>query len=299
MEYGALGDCRTDDTMAIQRAIDTIREKGGRVIIPDGNYLITKSLHVYEETTLIGNSQKLTNIIQRSGYTHIEGQDCNFVTTKNITFEGPGMNASNGGGIGFGRKNNANIMGTNMENVTVQHCVGLGIGISCPITSVFNNVRVMGIVGNGFSFYQSGTSLTMNSCYAITCTQAGYDFNQMNYSTLNSCAVEVCGIGFHIRSNCNNVSLVGCGEEDQIPRNTVDNVEYKGVDYQIEGGVGNTLVSCYSSNNTYGGIIAKGGSPTIIGYRQIGEAKYGILADKDSKVRIINSDCASKVQLSE
>lgn len=296
-KLGAVGDGTVDDTNSIQESIDKAKENGGMVYFPDGKYLISQPLHLYEGTTLAGNSQKSVQIIQHSGGAHIIGNDCNWVTIKNISFKGPGMNASNGGGIGFGRQNNDNIMGTYMENVTVEQCVGLGVSINCPITSVFNNVRVIGIVGNGFSFYQSGTSITMNSCYAITCTQAGYEFNQMNYSTLNACAVEVCGIGFYMRSNCNNVALIGCGAEDQIPRNTVDGVEYKGVDYQLEGGVGNSMISCYSRNNQYAGTVLKGGNPTIMGYRQIGDAQFGILGDESAKAQLINNNCGSKVQI--
>lgn len=297
LQNGAYGDGTHDDFQAIQDAIDQSKVTGGAVYIPDGKYLIKQSLKVYEGTTLIGNSQQSVKIIQNTGQTHISGTDCNYVTIKNITFQGPGMDASNGGGIGFGRQNNANIMGTYMENVSVINCVGLGISINCPITSLFNNVRVMGIVGNGFSFYQSGTSITMNSCYAITCTQAGYEFNQMNYCTLNSCAAEVCGIGFYLRGNCNSVALIGCGAEDQIPRNTVDGVVYKGVDYQLEGGIGNSMTSCYSRNNQYAGTSLIGGNPTITSYRQIGNAQYGIIADDSARVKLINNSCASKVQV--
>lgn len=297
LQNGAYGDGTHDDSQAIQDAIDQSKATGGAVYFPDGKYLIKQSLKVYGGTTLIGNSQQSVKIIQNTGQTHISGTDCNYVTIKNITFQGPGMDASNGGGIGFGRQNNDNIMGTYMENVSVINCVGLGISINCPITSLFNNVRVMGIVGNGFSFYQSGTSVTMNSCYAITCTQAGYELNQMNYCTFNSCAVEVCGIGFYLRGNCNSVALIGCGAEDQIPRNTVDGVVYKGVDYQLEGGIGNSMTSCYSRNNQYAGISLIGGNPTITSYRQIGNAQYGIIADDSARVKLINNNCASKVQV--
>lgn len=297
LQNGAYGDGIHEDYQAIQDAIDRSKTTGGAVYFPDGKYLIKQSLKVYEGTTLIGNSQQSVKIIQNTGQTHISGTDCNYVTIKNITFQGPGMDASNGGGIGFGRQNNANIMGTYMENVSVINCVGIGISINCPITSLFNNVRVMGIVGNGFSFYQSGTSVTMNSCYAITCTQAGYEFNQMNYCTFNSCAVEVCGIGFYLRGNCNSIALIGCGAEDQIPRNTVDGVAYKGVDYQLEGGIGNSMTSCYSRNNQYAGTSLIGGNPTITSYRQIGNAQYGIIADESARVKLINNNCASKVQV--
>ena len=87
---------------------------------PDGKYLISQPLRIYEGITLAGNSQKSVQIIQHSNAAHITGNDCNWVTIKDISFKGPGMNSSNGGGIGFGRQNNPNITGTYMENVTVE-----------------------------------------------------------------------------------------------------------------------------------------------------------------------------------
>lgn len=44
--FGALGDGTSDDTGAIQRAIDAAAEKGGRVYLPPGRYLVAGSLHV-------------------------------------------------------------------------------------------------------------------------------------------------------------------------------------------------------------------------------------------------------------
>jgi hypothetical protein len=51
-DFGAVGNGVADDTVAIQNAIDT----GFQVQIPDGTYLITDSLRLYENSRLIGSA---------------------------------------------------------------------------------------------------------------------------------------------------------------------------------------------------------------------------------------------------
>lgn len=260
ISYGAKGDGTTDDTIAIQAAIDSTMLNGGRVYFPDGNYVITKALHLYSGSVLIGSSQNSTKIIQHSEDNHIEGRDCNFVTIKDMCFDGLSIKSTNGG-VNFDKINNTNIVGINMENIIIQHCTGLSV--NSPVASIFNNVRVENNNGNGFKLYGSGSSITMNSCYAINCTQVGYELVQVSNSNLNSCIVELCGIGFNLTQNCNNVSLISCAAKD----------------------------------SAHAGIVAKGGSSTIIGYQETGKSQYGIFADEDAKLRIINADCSSPVHL--
>ncbi len=52
-KFGAAGDGKTDDTAALQRAIDTAGEKTGAVLLPPGVYL-TRELHVREGVALTG-----------------------------------------------------------------------------------------------------------------------------------------------------------------------------------------------------------------------------------------------------
>jgi len=54
-EFGAIGDGATDDTAAIQRAIDAVSENGGGIVhVPIGNYLIYDTLNVPSGITLRG-----------------------------------------------------------------------------------------------------------------------------------------------------------------------------------------------------------------------------------------------------
>jgi hypothetical protein len=52
-KFGATGDGKTDDTLALQRAFDAAAENSGGVFIPAGVYL-TKELHVRADTAIIG-----------------------------------------------------------------------------------------------------------------------------------------------------------------------------------------------------------------------------------------------------
>lgn len=53
-EFGAIGDGSTDDTGAIQSAIDKAAEKGGRVYVPPGQYLVSGSLVVKPGVAVVG-----------------------------------------------------------------------------------------------------------------------------------------------------------------------------------------------------------------------------------------------------
>lgn len=56
-DFGAIGDGVTDDTAAIQAALDSITD-GGTVLIPAGIYKISYSLLVGSNTTLVGQGRK-------------------------------------------------------------------------------------------------------------------------------------------------------------------------------------------------------------------------------------------------
>ena len=53
-DFGAAGDGATDDTAAIQAAIDKAAEQGGRAYIPPGQYLVAGSLVVKPGVAVVG-----------------------------------------------------------------------------------------------------------------------------------------------------------------------------------------------------------------------------------------------------
>ena len=67
MDYGAKADGTTDDTAAIQAAIDAATERGDTVSLPPGEYLLAGNLEIKESVALIGANAGPMSIGQRKG----------------------------------------------------------------------------------------------------------------------------------------------------------------------------------------------------------------------------------------
>lgn len=65
--FGAEGNGTTDDTAAIQNALQTIRDNGGgKLVIPKGTYIISRTLNVYSNTILEGDGES-TVLLAKAG----------------------------------------------------------------------------------------------------------------------------------------------------------------------------------------------------------------------------------------
>jgi hypothetical protein len=67
MKYGAQADGKTDDTAAVQAAIDAAAAQGGRVVLPPGEYLLAGNLEIKEGVALVGANASPMSIGQRKG----------------------------------------------------------------------------------------------------------------------------------------------------------------------------------------------------------------------------------------
>ena len=68
-DFGAVGDGVTDDTAAIQAAIDSLGNSGGTILIPEGTYLISSTLNLTKKTTLTGEGGYFLNQYSDTDFT--------------------------------------------------------------------------------------------------------------------------------------------------------------------------------------------------------------------------------------
>lgn len=257
-EYGATGDSVTDDTAAIQEAINAV-SAGGVVYFPVGTYKISSALVVSTGVTLRGAGDNETVIIQASTTANgISGIDVSFVTISDLRISGPG--SGTGTGIKFTRSAAAATQGINMKNVTALLFGVDGIELSNPIVSTFERVTTITNGAKGFNIHgvtggAAGTSCSFTACYANTNATTGWYFENMVYTSLSGCAADGNTTGYHFKT-CQSLIAAGCGGEGNIAKG-----------FAIEGGFGVTLSAPWVYNNRGIGIDVLGaaGTVTVIG----------------------------------
>lgn len=249
--YGATGDGTTDDTSAIQAAIDAAADGGGVVYLPAGTYSISAALTISSDVALCGAGMDASTIEQTAEDEHgVYGADVGRVVLRDLRISGPvdGLTLGDQDGVFFEQTGATPAQNLCMENVFIDHFSRHGVNVEDPVTSTFLNVLSQNNGGYGFSV-SAGTSLAFVSCYANGCLTGGWSLTSTSYSSLISCAVDSATGNAYLLTGCNSVALHGCGCED-----IGDN------QYEISGGSNVTLTSCYSSGNDDIGYLVTGNS---------------------------------------
>ncbi len=205
-DYGAKGDGVTDDTAAIQAAIDDAGgADGGIVYIPRGTYLV-RGLKTYPRVTLVGHGSTCTTLIKRSndGLITADGiVDAIIAVDRggasyayNVTIRDLGVQGINeqqgtptAAAIHLGKS-----CYIHLEDIVVDGCAR-GIQAVDVWQGSLTGIRVCR--SNTAAFYwfnggnTSGTSITFTNCHAEVC-RYGFFLHALRYSTLNGCAVDHC-----------------------------------------------------------------------------------------------------------
>ena len=126
-DYGAVGDGVTDDTTAIRSAFNAVNTAGGgTVFFPKGVYVITPTIRIYSNTTVIGDKGESIVIVdqtyaQSGAMFQIGNSTSGAATTTNVhvrgmTFRGSETYGDPQGGLG--------IMGTwNAKHISFVDCL--------------------------------------------------------------------------------------------------------------------------------------------------------------------------------
>ena len=94
-QFGAMGDGLTDDTTAIQSALNSCKDKGGLIYFPAGTYIITFGMYCYSNTTLLFDkgakllrNASINNILRTySNASTLAYNGCHDITIIGATFD--------------------------------------------------------------------------------------------------------------------------------------------------------------------------------------------------------------------
>jgi pectate lyase-like protein len=251
--FGAVGNDSTDDTSAIQSAIDAANTAGGGTVwFPKGTYKLTAALKLYSGTTpnivayknitLAGAGSSGTNGTILKQYTTatdvIKGLNdaANGAQSLNMTIQDINMtwgtatltNSGNGLYLAQQSAGGPSFQQWNIKNVTATNFQGsgkYGFNIESMIVSTLDTCMAV-TCANGFylngasggAYNSVSTSVTFLNCYANMGTNGvnGYNILDNTYISFVGCACDVGANSSgtaYLVDGSNSVSFQGCGVE--------------------------------------------------------------------------------------
>jgi polygalacturonase len=91
-DFGAVGDGRSDDTAALQRAMDQAAQGQTLLNIPNGNYVVTETLAASSNLTLVGDNATLWTAIPEHGNSSGPVPTLQINGAQNVTVQGLRIN---------------------------------------------------------------------------------------------------------------------------------------------------------------------------------------------------------------
>jgi parallel beta-helix repeat protein len=272
LSYGAKGDNKTDDTKAIQAAIDDGYKRGAVVVVPDGIYRVSQlvlrkgsvlqgiSSGTYPDNENISGASVLARLANTNKHLLLAPDGSNYCRISDLAIDGNKNNNTSGYGLCV-----ADAPGGQESQTLVQRCYfhtnpdsNIYLGRNRRANSVQNSVCNYSAKGDGITVAGSDNTIANNIlgsnaraglCLGTTATQ-----NWGASSPANSAAIV------HVNDNDIYNNLVGIAVANgssgcMISGNGVDRNKYQGI--TVYSGASNSLVTNSlhsngtSKNNTY------------------------------------------------
>ena len=215
--FGAKGDGVTDDTAAVQAAIDACAAlTGGVVVLPAGHYVLTDTVTIPDGVTFAGVGKSPTtgsptylDFSSLTGTTPaIQVDDGSDVTVRDFYLAGRSSGSGSEVLVSGRRICVENLI---VNSSTSGYAVDVGGAAGSAIASRVSLVTAVG-AAYGFHVSPASTSVTLSECYANANDTAGYQI-EGTYCALLSCASDTNGLYGYVLQGANSVGLYSCGAE--------------------------------------------------------------------------------------
>jgi parallel beta-helix repeat protein len=212
-DFGAVGDGTTDDTAAIQAALDAASEYS-TVFFPSGNYIISDELVIPTANLLITGRARITAKAAAQFEFMLKATSLSGITVENLRFDANKDNRSAGATTRFMGVAYLGCTECQFINLRVENCRGYG-GISgVAIAAAGQSIRCRidgctiincGDAGNSpatdaDAIFTSGEQNVISNCIAANCTDTGFVIESSNQCVITGCTSRFCGAGAGITS---------------------------------------------------------------------------------------------------
>jgi parallel beta-helix repeat protein len=203
LDFGAKGDGSTDDTSAIQAALNAVPQFGS-VFFPVGNYIISDILTLSTNNVVIQGNATITAKANAQFEFLFKTQSINNITIKDLVFNANQANRTASQTIRFagisidGNENS-------IENVTVKNCLGFNLIPAAAFGVTGNKNTIIGCraldcgddSGKGSDgFYTGGgAQIVISNCIATNCTDTGFVLENASYGLITGCTSVDCSAG--------------------------------------------------------------------------------------------------------
>lgn len=240
-DFGAVGDGTTDDTAAIQNAINSLPlnpagdgilsplgyANGGTIYIPRGRYKVSSTLTLRRGVRITGEGRESSQLISYTAGSVLKYLDSgryvqDEIVVENLSIWQDASVASTSGAaieVSFGSVSppSTNLVCRNLIINGGYRGVMLGAGI----WSSMDNCNVSNCVTNGVEIQLTNgaqsaptTSTTFKNCYSSSNGAAGFRINGASYTSLVGCASDSNGTyGYYLDAG-NAGALYACGAEE-------------------------------------------------------------------------------------